>query len=209
VSSSSSKGSTAESDGSGGQFNSDPRDAEKREIPGRKTLALASSSRGSITGRYGLKPPSEPSISEPARVTSEDNVSTAESIKRLEGPLSQKLTLNLPINDLNAASATSRVQCAFVEDQLAALEAMVASGEQQLEEIQPVFEAIANRTQNLTRTANVVSAKLDALEERMNEEGLRSYSLSVELVRFFISFFSFLATLLVLVWNRLGRNRQL
>jgi hypothetical protein len=204
VSSSSSRGSQQlESEGVT-SLNSDPE--LRREIPGRKTLNN-STSQGLVATRHPTRSPVLPPAPIPAPdAPLETALTPEESVAKLKPALVARLSHELPINELNVASVTARVQAVFVEDELALLEEKVTASEEAIERIQPQLEAIGIRTQNITNTANVVIAKLDALDEEIDRNGSVTFYLSAEIVNVLMSLFSVLSTLLLLLWNRIGRK---
>ncbi|EAY19395.1 hypothetical protein TVAG_101130 [Trichomonas vaginalis G3] len=80
-------------------------------------------------------------------------------------PLRQRLEINLPINEYNAARLQTTLGINSTSDRIEDLENTTASAEEQINTIHNKMEEVMIKSQILNQTAQVVSQKLTALNE--------------------------------------------
>jgi hypothetical protein len=137
-----------------------------------------------------------------------EEVSVESIPQSLRGPLLAKLTIDLPVDELNLSSLQSRVLLAVIEDEMDSIDADLTRATQAMEEVENRVRSVGRGTQNVSQTAEVVRAKAKLMDEWVDAAAVKSTAMrGAYLIEGLMWVFTLLATVLHLLWTRDYRQR--
>ena len=194
----------------------------RRNVPGRahigavfeRTMRLSQQLSDKFTRLRDEKPRPSPEKKEekksPRRRISASEADPAEAVKAARLALTDKVSLKLPVDDLNAASLQTEVLLGILDDQVEDLEQRLDGTEAEMEQIREKFGSIVSKSHKMEQTASVIASKLSNLDEWMESIVMDTNSsyVGAQTIELVISVFSFLTMMFALVWNNLRRRRM-
>lgn len=116
--------------------------------------------------------------------------------------LQNRIGYKLPIEELNSSVVHTQFTYSMVEDKVNQLEQNVDETEARISKMHKQIQKINGYAYALNQTATVVEAKLDNLNEWFDKIDVTT-QFHYEMMEIFVSFFSILASLFVLIWRSL------
>lgn len=135
-----------------------------------------------------------------------NEVSETDILSIFQNSFSERITINLPLDELNASSLRADVLLSMVKDKAQNLDKSVTDTEKKVEEVSNQMKSIINKSRSITQTATVINAKLVNIDEWIDRIGTDKSDFKISIVEFFVSIFSILTTILSLMWFSLRRR---
>lgn len=145
----------------------------------------------------------------PRRRISGSEADPVDAVRAAQLSLKEKISLKLPVDDLNAAGIQTEVLLGILDDQVEDLEVRLDDTEGEMKEIRERFRTIVVKSHKMEQTASVIAAKLSNLDEWMESIVLDTNAsyVGAQTIELVITIFSFLTVIFGLVWNNLRRRR--
>lgn len=133
-----------------------------------------------------------------------------DAMREAQAVLSDKLSLDLPMDELNSQRINSGILLETVEYSIENLEDSLRRTEDEMEKIQQRFSSIVDKTRKMEYTSSVIEGKLSTLDEWMESIDIDTHSsyIGMGTIQILIGLFSLVTTLFGLLWSKMRRNRQ-
>lgn len=129
-----------------------------------------------------------------------DRYPEKDMLSTFQNSFSERIAINLPLDELNASSLRADVLLAVVKDKAELLDRSVSDTEKKMDEVSTQMKSIINKSRSITQTATVINAKLVNIDDWIDRIGSDKSDFKINIVEFFVSLFSILTTILSLMW---------
>lgn len=130
----------------------------------------------------------------------EESVPERDVLSTFQNSFSERITINLPLDELNASSLRADVLLSMIKDKAELLDKSVTDTEKKMDEVSTQMKSIINKSRSITQTAAVINAKLVNIDDWIDRIGSDKSDFKINIVGFFVSLFSILTTILSLMW---------
>ena len=127
-------------------------------------------------------------------------------LSKIQESLKDKLSCNLPTNELNKAKMKSEIAISHTEDRVTSFEKTVSITEDKIQQLQESMNNIVEKSQILDQTAQVVTQKLAALNEWTDNINRSQTTFLMIVIGWFVWIFSFSGSLLSIVWSGMRKS---
>ncbi|OHT01360.1 hypothetical protein TRFO_07599 [Tritrichomonas foetus] len=141
----------------------------------------------------------------------DDQVECSQSnvIFSFQRAFSDRLSINLPLDELNAASLRADVLLSMVKDKTENLDKSLSGTESKMEEVSYQMEVIIAKTHSITQTSAVINSKLKHMDEWIESIDTNTSNLKLQITEFFVSVFSLLTVIFSLMWFSFRRESKM
>lgn len=141
------------------------------------------------------------------KLTEIDNeVPEKDVLSTFQNSFSERIAINLPLDELNASSLRADVLLSMAKDKAELLDKSVTDTEKKMEEVSSQMKIIINKSRSITQTAAVINAKLINIDDWIDRIGSDKSDFKINIVEFFVSLFSILTTIFSLMWFSFRRQ---
>ena len=121
---------------------------------------------------------------------------------------SNRLQMDLPLNELNLASLKADVLVSMANDKADILETTLSEAEEKIEDVSSKLKVIITRSHSISEMATVINSKLVSMDEWMETLDTDTSNFRIQIAEFFVSFFSLITTIFSLMWFTFKRNTK-
>ena len=121
---------------------------------------------------------------------------------------SERMTIDLPLDELNAASLKADLLLSMIKDKADFLNESLASAQEKAEEVSSQMKIIASKAHSISQTSAVISTKLSHMDQWIENIETSNYSWKIQITELFMTFFSLLSMMFSLLWFNFRRGSK-
>ena len=125
-------------------------------------------------------------------------------LKRMAEPIRNRLTVNLPLNDLNVAQVQSKITLDAMEKSIADIRQQTDDQIKDISDITQSVRDIQIKVASLTQKAELISGKLTVLDDWMDGLEAAGDTMKIQALEVGVKFISYISSLILLIFHSLA-----
>ena len=122
-------------------------------------------------------------------------------ISRIAEPIRNRLTVNLPIDELNVATVQAKVSLETMEKNIENISKLTKATTRELKDTAQNMRDVQLNAMNLAQTADIISGKLNVLDDWMDGLEGAGDTVKIQVIEVGVKFISILSSLILVIWH--------
>lgn len=122
-------------------------------------------------------------------------------ITRIAEPIRNRLTVNLPIDELNVAKVQAKVSLETMEKNIENISRVTEATTRKLKDAAQNMRDVQLNAMNLAQTADIISGKLNVLDDWMDGLEGAGDTVKIQAIEVGVKFISILSSLILVIWH--------